>query len=321
MDQELLRHFLELRLDEKNALVRQNNGTPWIHKPSASQEYALLQDGKQIEIYQQERFIRVLEHIHDFVEIIYMYAGQNTYWVNGGEILLRTGELLLLNKLVMHEHLAPGEHDITINIVISPQFFTTTLNMMGDNESGLRKFLLNCLRGENQESGYLHFKVADVIPVQNLLENLIWSLANEVQYIRSVNQHTMGLLFLHLLSHTDKAHSGSKKDELTFQILKYVEERYADGSLAELAELLGYDMNWMSRNVKHLTGSNFEDLRQNKRISQMQFLLQTTTLTVPEIARQVGYRNSGYFYRLFRKRTGCSPETYRKENKTSECAV
>ena len=321
MNQELLRHFREYRPQEKDYLKRLKSGNPYFCDENFVDATQHLKEGRQIALYHEYRFLHNAEHTHNFVEMAYTYAGTSTHIVDGNEIVMQAGELLILNQHATHKEMPLGESDILIYFIILPQFFTKTLSMMGNSESGLNQFLLSCLHNKEQAGGYLHFLVADVMPVQNLLENLIWSLANNVQYSHSVNQFTVGLLFLHLLNHTGKASSGSRRDEVVFKILQYVEERYADGSLAELAALLGYDMTWLSKNIKRLTGSNYENLRQSKRIEQAKFLLRTTPLAVSDIARQVGYGNSGYFYRLFRKQVGCSPETYRKENKTSECAT
>ena len=51
----------------------------------------------------------------------------------------------------------------------------------------------------------------------------------------------------------------------------------------------------------------------SQRIRNAQFLLETTDVSVTEIARSVGYDNPMYFSRLFRKNKGLSPANkYRK---------
>jgi len=311
MNQDLLRHFQPCSDAERYYLdVLNETGKPFTGTNPFIRSAAHLKDGMQIAINRQSRFVHHAQHKHDFVEMIYACAGQSSHLVNGNGVTLQTGELLLLNEWSMHENLPPGEHDITINFIILPQFFELTLGMMGDTESSLRKFLLNCLYGRDQQDSYLHFKAAEILPIQNLLENLIWSLVNDMQYRHNINQHTMGLLFLHLLGHADKVNSGSKRDELIFKILQYIDEHYADGTLDALAKRLDYNMEWMSRNIKRLTGSTFTQLQQNKRISQAKILLRTTNLTVTEIAKQVGYSNTSYFHRLFHEQEGCTPKEY-----------
>ena len=49
------------------------------------------------------------------------------------------------------------------------------------------------------------------------------------------------------------------------------------------------------------------------RITNAQILLETTTYSVTEIGRIVGYENPLYFSRIFRKQKGISPSNYRKQ--------
>lgn len=50
------------------------------------------------------------------------------------------------------------------------------------------------------------------------------------------------------------------------------------------------------------------------RITNAQVLLETTTYTVTEIGRIVGYENPLYFSRIFHKQKGFSPSEYRKNS-------
>ena len=100
-------------------------------------------------------------------------------------------------------------------------------------------------------SSYLYFHVSDILPVQNLIENMVWTIFYNMGNKRSCNQITMGLLFLQLLNYMDKMEIGSGKfqTELTGAVLGYIEEHYRNGSLSELAELLKYDVYWLSREI------------------------------------------------------------------------
>jgi len=230
--------------------------------------------------------------------------------VNGVRVELSAGELLLLGQNALQEILPAGEDDIAVNFIIRPEFFSATLSYLGDDETPLRKFIVDCLCGEN-ETGFLHFKVSDVLPVQNLVENLLWTLISDTPNKRGINQATMGLLFMQLLNHTDRLTSNSPEQEIVLQILRYVEEHYRDGSLTEIAEELHYDPAWLSREIKRRTGKNYTDLMQDKRLSQAMWLLKNTNKKVDEIAAAVGYENISYFHRLFAGRYGMSPKKLR----------
>jgi YesN/AraC family two-component response regulator len=185
--------------------------------------------------------------------------------------------------------------------------------MMGDEKNLLRDFVIDCLKGENASSGYIHFKVAEIIPIQNLVENMIWTIWNKQPNKRSINQITMGLLFLQLMNYTDLMVTNTEngRQKLTIDILRYVEENYRDGELSQLASILHCDMYWLSKEIKKLTGCNYTELVQKKRLSQACYLLKNTTLSVMEIAMSVGYENMSYFHRIFQAQYGMTPRHYR----------
>lgn len=277
----------------------------------------LLDEGKMLQVRTHTRFVHFPKHTHNYIEMIYMCSGSTRHLINDREVVLSQGEVLVLNQSATQEIFPAEEEDVAVNFIILPQFFEAVLGMLEPEENLLRDFLVDCLRQENPTSGYLHFKVAEVLPVQNLLENLIWTVVNKLPGKRRSNQVTMGLLFMQLTNYLDRMESddSSGQQQLVVQVLRYVEEHYRDGELTELAGRLHYDVYWLSKEIKKRTGMNYTELVQIRRINQAAFLLGTTSLAVAEIARAVGYDNISYFHRLFRKKYGMSPRDYRiKQN-------
>lgn len=281
----------------------------------------MLEHGKLIRIRPHTRFVHFPRHRHNYVEVIYMCRGETTHIIDGTTVVLKEGELLFLNQNAEQEILPAGREDIAVNFIILPEFFDTAFQMMGEEENLLRDFLVGCLRSDTQYARFLHFQVAGVLPVQNLIENMVWTLLNNQPNKRSINQITMGLLFLQLIHYTDKIRTGrdSYEQELVLKVLSYIEERYKDGELTELAEELGYDICWLSRAVKRLTGRNYKELLQIKRLNQAGFLLLNTRLPVSEISVAAGYDNTSYFHRIFKARYGVSPKEYREAGGNPEC--
>lgn len=277
----------------------------------------LLERGRLITVRPSTRFAYFPPHRHNYIEVVYMCQGFTHHVVDGTDIILREGELLFLSQKARQELFPAGQEDIAVNFIVLPQFFDEGLRMLGETESPLRAFLLDALQGRGKTS-YLHFKVADILPIQNLLENLIWSLWNHETNQRAINQISMGLLFLNLVNYSDRIRfeSGDGKSNLQLAILNYVEDHYADGKLADLAESLGYDFFWLSREIKRLTGRNYTQLIQAKRLQQAAYLLTQTSMPVDEIGLKIGYENKSYFYRLFQKELGETPRAYRLSHRT-----
>lgn len=272
--------------------------------------HKLLKPGKQIAVRPHTRFVHFPEHTHDFVEMVYVCKGTLHNVINRESVELRCGELLILGQNTHQEILPAGETDIVVNIIVRPEFFSGILEYLGSDETPLRDFILGCLCGENP-SGYLLFRVAEVKPIQNLIENLVWTLIDDTPNPRSINQLTMGLLLVQLLNHTDKMTIGDREQEPIVQILRYIEENYVAGSLTDAAQILHYDSAWLSREIKRRTGKTYTELVQDRRLSQAAWLLRNTTHRVSDIAESVGYENISYFYRIFTQRFGASPKSFR----------
>ena len=269
----------------------------------------LLADGKLITLRPHTRFIHFPWHTHDYVELVYGCSGMVEHIVNGKSICLRPGELLFLGQRATHEVCKAGREDVAVNFIVLPEFFSGALAAIGEEATPLRQFLIDCLFDKDVGPGYLHFQVSDDLPIQNLTENLLIALLRETPNRRKVSQMTMTLLFLQLLSHTDKLVWNPQEDAI-LRLLRYVEERYADGTLSDVAAELHTDIYSLSRLIRQQTGKTFTELMQEKRLSQAAFLLRTTARRVDDVAQAVGYENTSYFHRIFKAAYGLLPRQY-----------
>ena len=313
MDERIIQHFSVITEEEKQFLSGDRQIDRTLYMDGSRDVISgdkLLEKGKQIAIRPHTRFVHFPEHTHDYVEMVYMCRGETTHLVNGTKIVLKQGELLMLGQHARQEIEPAGEEDIAVNFIVRPAFLQGILSFLGNEETPLRRFVLSCLSG-NTETGYLYFRVAEVLPVQNLIENLLWTMIHDHANRRGIYQMTLGLLMAELLEHTDSLRFSSPEEETIVQALRYIEEHYRDGSLTELSQLTHYDFTALSRLIKSKTGKTYTDLIQEKRLSQAAWLLTNTGKRVDEIARLAGYENISYFHRLFSSRFGMSPRQYR----------
>lgn len=316
MDEEILRQIRPVTEEEQAILDGRQTIDRELYMANPSNvinSRKLLASGKLITLRTHTRFIHFPEHTHDYIELVYMCQGQTTHIVNGNRITLRQGELLFLSQWVRHEVCRAEMEDIAVNFIVLPDFFSTSLTAIGEEETPLRHFLVDSLCGHNGGPGYLLFRVAEVKPVQNLVENLLFILLQGTANKRKSSQMTMALLFLELTNRTEALETGDEDQAAMVKVLSYVETRYVDGSLTELSGLLHYDISWLSREIKHRTGKTYTQLVQEKRLAQAAFFLRNTDRNVDDIASAVGYENMGYFHRIFREAYGVSPRTYRKQ--------
>ena len=274
----------------------------------------LLKKGQLIQIRPHTRFVHFPKHRHNYVEMVYMCAGSTTHIINGTDkVTLREGDLLFLNQYATQEILPAGEQDIAVNFIILPEFFDRTLPML-EKENVLRDFLVSSLSQDSSLSGYLHFQAENIVPVQNLIENMIWTLLSGKSGTNTLNQTTFGLLFMNLSMFAENVNQSSPnqhEQNLVFSVLKYIETHYKDGTLADISTELKQPAYYVSRLLKKYTQHNFKELLQQRKLQQAEWLLSNTSLSVESVICAVGYDNSSYFYRKFREKYGVSPKEYR----------
>lgn len=316
MTEELLKELRKITPEEEKLLAGKSEIEKALYMSSETDIIdagKLLEAGKVIEIRTHTRFVHFPKHTHNYIEVIYMCCGSTHHIINDEDVILQQGELLFLSQNATQEIYPAGEEDIAVNFIVLPEFFEYGLNMMEPEENQLRSFVIDCLKGEREAAGYLHFKVTDVLPVQNLVENLIWTLWNKQPNKRRTNQATMGLLFLQLMNCTEKlvTDEGAGQQKLMISVLSYIENNYKEGELTELANSLHYDVYWLSREIKNRTGKTYTELIQAKRLGQAAYLLSATGLSVAEVSEAVGYDNISYFHRIFQKKYGTTPRKYR----------
>ena len=179
----------------------------------------------------------------------------------------------------------------------------------------LADFLVNTLKDKNGISQYLYFQVAEHLQIQNLMENMIISLADKQGNEDQINQHTMGLVFLHLLNSVRSLKESTPnqyKNMMIMTTLKYIDENYKEGTLTELCDMLNQSISGMSRLIRQNTGHTYKELLQRRRFRKAVELLMETELPVNDVVAAVGYENNSYFYRKFRERYEMTPNEYRE---------
>lgn len=93
--------------------------------------------------------------------------------------------------------------------------------------------------------------------------------------------------------------------------LDYLQKHYRDFSLSSMAEHFHLSPSYLSRTFRNGTGKTLRDAVRQIRLSAAEILLQSSALSVAEVAESVGYEDVSYFIELFRKRHGITPLQYR----------
>jgi transcriptional regulator GlxA family with amidase domain len=82
-------------------------------------------------------------------------------------------------------------------------------------------------------------------------------------------------------------------------------------SVADMAAEFGMSSRTLSRHIKQATGRSVMALLQSVRINHARMLLQTSSISVEQVAEQVGYADTTALRRLMRKVTQATPSQFR----------
>jgi iron complex transport system substrate-binding protein len=93
----------------------------------------------------------------------------------------------------------------------------------------------------------------------------------------------------------------------------YIKRNFArDLTIESIANAINYSPSHVSRLFKDELNMTIFDYITEVRISKSKELLERTDLQVVAVAEVVGYKDSAYFSRIFKKRVGISPSEYRR---------
>ena len=323
MQQALLDHLRKITEEEQRILdgaSEVDQGLYTSGKDFTVDSAKMLEEGKLIAVRTHTRFVHFPSHRHNVIEVLYVCEGSLTNIIGGKQVVIEAGELLFLNQFTRHEILPAGKNDIAINFMILPEFFDVAYTMAGSNNV-LADFLVNVLRQNEEKGEYLHFRVAEVLQIQNLLENMIYSLVTGRGDQNRINQTTMGLIFLYLLDSVQYAEMrvpNQYENMISMTTLDYIEQNYKTATLTELCVRLHLPMHVLSKMIKKNTGFNFKELLQRKRMNKAIELMCETELPISDIIAAVGYENGSYFHRVFREKYHVTPRAFREINRKRE---
>ena len=111
----------------------------------------------------------------------------------------------------------------------------------------------------------------------------------------------------------EKSETGGEKSAIVESICDRInlspEEAH---SLAAFASEYGYSADYLGRVFSRTAGISFSEYLANARVNKAKFLLSSTSLSIEGVAEALGYYDTCYFTRQFKRITGTSPGKYRK---------
>ena len=145
----------------------------------------------------------------------------------------------------------------------------------------------------------MHIKAFDYLLKPWKEEKLFELINTSIENVRSM-QKTDGIV------HSQK-----------YVIKDYIDRNYKkDISAKDVAGILGYSDVYFSKVFKQLFDDNFINYLTKIRIDRAKVLLKDVSFNIKEVGKSVGYADSNYFTKVFKRSVGMSPSEYRSKHNT-----
>lgn len=266
------------------------------------------------------RNISIIPHSHDFIEIQYVASGCITQIIDGKRVELKEGNLTLFNKNIVHSIEKATENDLMFLFFIHESIFDTRFFNSISKESPFSKFLFQSLKGGNKFSNHMIIQelnsdirlLLDYIYMESRVkqfdyENLLIAYVTALMIKLGRQEKIVGLKGLRDVS---------RKKRQLLELDDYLRNNFQNATLNEAAEALHIHPNYLCRVIKDITGKTFGELLSSNRMEVALDLLTSTNLSIESIVWEIGYVNTSYFYKLFKRKMNKTPTQFRNELRT-----
>ena len=97
------------------------------------------------------------------------------------------------------------------------------------------------------------------------------------------------------------------------EIIAYIQGNFKDMKTSDLERIFNYNADYYNRLIKSRMGMTYKEYIQSLRLEYAKKMLLTSKNSIDDIVFECGYRNKGYFYKIFRNSTGMTPAEFKEK--------
>jgi len=256
-------------------------------------------------------------HCHEFSEIVIITGGTGVHITGEASYELTVGDTFVIGGDRPHDYLNMDQLSL-INILFDPSELPMSL---GDLESLSGYHALFTLepasRQRHQFTSRLQLNPAEIGESLRLIDKLDSELAARRPGFQVMATVAMLELVTFLSRRFSKTHNPTSKTLIRVgETISYMMRNIAKAvTLEELVTISGMSRTNYMRTFEATMGTSPINYLIGLRIEEASRLLRSTDRSITEIAFDVGFSDSNYFSRQFRKLTGRSPREYRKRHR------
>ncbi len=278
-----------------------------------------LEADRDVSLLLNARYCSPFWHHLNFIKIMYVLNG--SFLLNTGRdrrIELKAGNFVVVPPDLEQSVFSYHDEDVVINIFLRASTFEKAFYSLLMESEKLSGFFWKVLYGKDDNS-IIWFQC----DTDECLDRFILDMFEEIEHPRQggnflLVSYVMAFLAYALYRYQDRMTSIQdtplRKDRFPM-IIQFIRENYNTVTLSSLARQFHQSEGYLCRYIKQETGYSLTHLLREFRIKKAAVMLRDTNNSVEDIMLEVGYTDISYFYRVFRKRYGMTPNQYRRQDK------
>ncbi|GMK40984.1 AraC family transcriptional regulator [Paenibacillus sp. CCS19] len=259
-------------------------------------------------------FLRL--HWHEHFELIHIEQGEAAYQISGRTVIARPGDMLFINSGELHAaSLTNADSPATIcTIVFNP-------SMLSLKEPYISDIVAPYTTGLSLIAN--EFRRAEAIYPQ--LFHTFALLADEFNAKRPGFELAVRAYCQLLFTWLSRDYTVTKRSDSEVEMLRVKNDRFKElftyleqhdmerVTVEHAAAIVHMSVYHFCRIFKQITGQTFIQFMNLNRINKAERLLLQTSMSITEIAAEVGCRSINSFSKLFRQIKGISPRDVRRD--------
>ncbi len=253
-------------------------------------------------------------HTHEFSELVIITAGQGLHVVGTDSWQLSAGDVFVIAGPRSHSYRKMKDLHL-INILYDDGFLQSRMGDLATVPGFHAMFALEpAWRKRHRFNSRLHLPLTDL----TYLTGMVDALENELRERPAGFQSVSSSLFIQLVAYLARCYGRGANPDSEYllalgQAISYLETRFTEEiTLDRLAEIARMPKRTFVRTFQTAMGRAPIAYLINVRLARAASQLRKSDDSITDIAFSVGFSDSNYFTRQFRKVYGVSPRDYRE---------
>jgi AraC-like DNA-binding protein len=253
-------------------------------------------------------------HRHTFSELVIITCGTARHVTGEQSMWVRRGDILVINGGRAHTYADSDDFEIT-NVLYDPDELSRLPARLCASSRFRDLFMAELSHPAPLFRGHAHLVEPDYLSAKEMAYKLALLLQDRAQGFEARGRELFARLLMHISWHAVPVSGGGsvRGGAGLAKAMVFLEDSLAEPvSLQTIADVAGVSKSTIQCAFRKAIGRSPIEHLIHLRIDKAKHLLQATELNVTDIAFLVGFQDSNFFSRTFRRLTGTSPSQYRQ---------